>query len=368
MIQFYSCNIRTTLISAVFLIMALVSNGKTPVLNVKELETPPPKIIRTCCLFGADVHVAVIPFVKFTNIISLSELGEHSYLGGKKEGNGIIYTRRGGFIDIGHLRDCADWTAYLYSVIRASKNYPFLQIIKLGYEGGKITLHLNISEVTDSTDLYELAGKIAYDLSLWHEIATWYGTSYVPMIPERYSSFSPEDLYSNLLGTKLGIKALKSNLDYNQAMTQLISETLDSLDAVETYDETFQAMQKVEEIWWTNDKSLPSKKILIKRYFDSDFSLVPWLLPDKKNYYYPNVLLKYEEGLNTFFQLNIRLNYHFPVKTIFGKRKNYRIVSQFDFDTMLCDVENNVDHLESKIAAHQSRKEFRKQRRLSNSI
>jgi hypothetical protein len=60
-----------------------------------------------------------LPMIKVTQIISLDELGEHRYLGSQDEGNGIIYTATGGFIDIGHVRDQADWTAYLFLQIQA---------------------------------------------------------------------------------------------------------------------------------------------------------------------------------------------------------------------------------------------------------
>ena len=48
-----------------------------------------------------------------------------------------------------------------------------------------------------------LAIWAGYQLSLWHEIATWYGWASFEAFPERASAFSPEDLYSNLLGAKL---------------------------------------------------------------------------------------------------------------------------------------------------------------------
>ena len=41
---------------------------------------------------------------------------------------------------------------------------------------------------------------LAWQLSVWHEIATWYGWSHVSAFPEIASAFSPEDFYSNLLG------------------------------------------------------------------------------------------------------------------------------------------------------------------------
>ena len=212
-------NILRTFISGVLLVSFLPSKAKAPYLTIKELSVPPPRIIRTCCAFGANMGIAGIPFAKKTDITSVGELGPHNYLGKKDENNGNIYTKRGGFLDLGHLRDCADWTAYLYQLINASKENKELTITRLGNEGGTKTLELLIPDEFDDLDACELAGKIAYDLSLWHEIATWFGASYVPLVPERFSSFSPEDLFSNLLGVHLGMRAIKSDLDYNEAMT-----------------------------------------------------------------------------------------------------------------------------------------------------
>ena len=49
-----------------------------------------------------------------------------------------------------------------------------------------------------------LAQWIAFELSVWHEIATAYGVTSIDLYPEYVSAFSPEDLYSNLLGAKIG--------------------------------------------------------------------------------------------------------------------------------------------------------------------
>ncbi|OWA85706.1 hypothetical protein BV377_29140, partial [Klebsiella pneumoniae] len=44
----------------------------------------------------------------------------------------------------------------------------------------------------------QLAGHLAFEIALWHEIAQWYGFQSVPGFSEEISAFSPEDLYSNL--------------------------------------------------------------------------------------------------------------------------------------------------------------------------
>jgi hypothetical protein len=63
-------------------------------------------------------------------------MGSHTYMGHKDERNGNIYTRRGGFLDMGHLRDCADWTAYLYNLIKASQTDLQFTQTELRNEGG----------------------------------------------------------------------------------------------------------------------------------------------------------------------------------------------------------------------------------------
>ncbi|TOM58444.1 hypothetical protein CGH73_26665, partial [Vibrio parahaemolyticus] len=53
-----------------------------------------------------------------------------------------------------------------------------------------------------------LAAKLAFQLAVWHEIAQWYGYQSVPGFSEGISAFSPEDLYSNLLGARLAMTVI----------------------------------------------------------------------------------------------------------------------------------------------------------------
>lgn len=305
----------------------------------KDLTSPPSRIIRTCCSFGSDLRVAAIPVKKVTHITSLDQLGPHQYLGGTQEGNGIIYTRQGGFIDLGHLRDQADWTAYLYSLIlRNQEKGGLLQ--KLGHEGGTKNLLLSLPQTLDSADARLLAARISYDLSVWHEIATWFGASYVPLVTERYSSFSVEDAYSNLLGATLGMKALESDLPYEQAMTRLLAQTLNQLQAVPTEAGTYQAMETVRNIWWTREKKLPSGKILLERQLDVYAHMKPMLVPGMSDPGSAGVVLQVPETtragqpLSTLYELIIRPNYKFPMKTIFPG-ENRVLITQKDFATLV---------------------------------
>ncbi len=320
--------------------------AEAPDLSSRLLSSPPHRVIRTCCAFGSDLSLMIIPILKYSDITSVDQLGPHSYLGNDGEGNGIIYTQRGGFVDMGHLRDQADWTAYLYSrIVLAQQNGNLT--LRLGREGGSKLLSLNIPASLSIDDALQLAGRIAYDLSIWHEIATWYGSSTIPFVPERYSSFSIEDPYSNLLGITIGIAAIKSGLPYEEAMTKLIGNTLETLCAVVSQNETYNAMEAVRNLWWTRDKHLPSRDVLIERQLWVYSCLEPWRVPgwNENNLasYDLNVPDKTTDGrlLTNFYELDFKLNYKFPLKEIFASKTGRR-VTQADFGQLIKYIEQDL--------------------------
>ncbi len=331
-----------------FLLSANCSWAKQPMLSSKKMATPPPRIIRTCCSFGAEMKMIGVPGFKLTEVIGINDLGNHKYLGDKKkrEGNGIIYTKNGGFIDMGHVRDQADWTAYLYNLIIENKDEG--KILKvLGHEGGLKTLSLMIpSDITKKT-ARQLAGKIAYDLSVWHEIATWYGASSIPFVPERFSSFSVEDAYSNLLGATLGMMAIESELPYEEAMTDLINEAMVYLEAVPTEAETITAMEAVRNIWWTRERKLPSKHILLKRQFDVYPTVAPLLIegysegnPIDFKLAIPQ-LTETGHFLSNYYALSFKLNQKVPFRKLFPNRKK-RQISQADFPFLIQAIQKDI--------------------------
>jgi hypothetical protein len=73
---------------------------------------------------------------------------------------------------------------------------------------------------------------------------------------------------------------------------------------------------------------------LIKRFLDSGTALQPWLIPEDENIYTPYVLQKPEQSYSDFYELQIKLNYHFPVKAIFSDSTN-RIITQKEFPEMI---------------------------------
>ncbi|HSH20798.1 MAG TPA: DUF4056 domain-containing protein [Draconibacterium sp.] len=336
-------NFYLFIITLAILFGSFYSNAKAPVLTSRELSVAPPRIIRTCCGFGVEIGIAAVPFAKKTDITSREIMGTHTYMGGKNEQNGNIYTRRGGFLDMGHLRDCADWTAYLYNLIKASQTDPYYSSIELRNEGGAKSLRLNVPKDFTDEQIIQLAGKISYDMSLWHEISTWFGASYVPLVPERFSSFSPEDMYSNLMGVHLGIRAIKSNLAYNEAMTTELNKMLDLLESVYTEEETYNAMLKVNELWYTNEKKYPNKKIVLKRYIELDSDLSPWLVPGEESKLPPYLLRRPDKELSKYYELSLKLNFRFPVDSILPK-KNDRIITQQHFDIFVDYIQKEINH------------------------
>ena len=74
--------------------------------------------------------------------------------------------------------------------------------VELPFEGGRRVIRFPGRSIPEGIDRDELtllvARRLAWEVSMWHEIASWYGYASVQFFPERLSAFTPEDLYSNL--------------------------------------------------------------------------------------------------------------------------------------------------------------------------
>ncbi|MBW3154199.1 DUF4056 domain-containing protein, partial [Salmonella enterica subsp. enterica serovar Javiana] len=186
----------------------------------------PPESLRPCCAFGYDLHVRAvgvpIPVYQIGNVLSLDTLGSHHYndsalgavkniVGLSEEKNGLIYTHRGGFIDVAHVRDTADNTFYLFSRIlpELGRGGRLFYSEELGVRRVQLRAFTPPSAMPQRYSLAAwLAGHLAFELAQWHEIAQWYGFQSVPGFSEEISAFSPEDLYSNLLRARLAINVI----------------------------------------------------------------------------------------------------------------------------------------------------------------
>lgn len=256
--------------------------------------------LRPCCAFGTGLRVRVgaikIPGFAIDNIRSPDRIGTHTYDAGQRgqevihasERNGLVYTCRGGFIDIAHVRDYADWTLYLATQI--GRKLETGGVIELpDPEGGQRRFLLQpvdpklIRIVGRRKLTASLAVWAGFQLSLWHEIATWYGWSNFGLFSERASAFSPDDLYSNLLGAKIVGPIISARNDlsealFNRAIDGWLEQTLHFLGAV-PQDTGEAAMASVDGYWWDSAARLPDPNLVLRRSLQLGARIEPWLVP-----------------------------------------------------------------------------------------
>lgn len=274
----------------VLLLVSLLA-GSTPdggALAAAAAETLPPPRLRTCCAFGYDLQTEVggepLP-TTVANVVSPWQLGPHHYLEApdRAEQNGLVYTCRAGFIDVSHVRDYADWTRYLYARLRPVLGSAVR--FSLPDEGGARTVVLRAVDVeADEARRDEvarrLAQRLAFELSLLHEVVTWYDYRSVPFFSERVSAFSPEDVPSNAVGVAVGAEALRRGGDFDAQVDALLRERLDGLDALSPAA-TRRAFDLVEGAWWDRTRALPDLRVVTRRNVALGPVVTPWTSPSQ---------------------------------------------------------------------------------------
>lgn len=241
-----------------------------------------------------------VPFFRMNNVVEADHLGHHHYnnlsgnaanfLGVSPENNGVVYTTRGGFIDIAHVRDTADMTFYLFSHLLPQLGQEME--IDIGDELAQRRVKLfAFTPPADPATRYALAASLsaylAFQIAGWHEIAQWYGYQSVPGFSEELSGFSPEDLYSNLLGARLALTLIQTNhvssvSHYNLAMPVILQQVLHQLGAV-TAAETRQHFSQLDGKWWSSQRYLPEKFLVLNRNYNTDDSRFPTPVPGETN-------------------------------------------------------------------------------------
>lgn len=277
---------------------AAVDPGDVPVIA-------PPRNTRPCCSFGMDQKIRIqgvlVPGFARPNVVAVDELGAHAYDNGfvsvqpddrgvDLENNGLVYTCRGGFVDVAHVRDNADLTVYLG--FRLARSLPDATTVELPGDGAIRRVFLKavpaavIAERGRLGAAAVLAGYVAHQLSIWHEIASWYGVEAVAGFSERVSSFSPEDAYSNALGAKIGEALVEGQLvrsrdEYDAAMDAWLRASLRRLADLPKA-QARAAMGAVDGVWWDSRKTLPDWTMVARRRFDVNPPLRPWRVEDAR--------------------------------------------------------------------------------------
>ncbi|CAH0533658.1 hypothetical protein VST7929_01529 [Vibrio stylophorae] len=261
------------------------------------VQAAAPVGVRPCCAFGKDLKAEVagvpVPFFSVANVQEISSIGQHQYndgsasvsgslLGVSREHNGLIYTQKGGFIDTAHVRDTADFTYFLFQQIRTSLGKEKAIALPAELRKRVVVLKTNarqLSEAERDQAAADIAGVMAFRLAQWHEIAQWFGMISVSGFQEYASAFSPEDLYSNMLGANLAMAILKADphltvQGFEQAMDAAFAKKLRQYRAA-PIAETERQIEALDGTWWDSDKRLPNKWVVIHRDYHLALKLSP---------------------------------------------------------------------------------------------
>src|SRR5262245_56541257 len=288
---------------AVAVALGDVSHGAADVDPASVPLIPPPAALRPCCAFGVDLQVEVgqvlVPGVEISNVTGRDRLGPHRFNNGflslnrhdgrgwlDEEGNGLVYTCRGGFIDTAHVRDNADITLACASNIARLMDSG--GSFELPSQGAKIQARIRPIDprLLERHGRRELTVPIAewldFQISIWHEIATWYGYASIAEWPEKISAFSPEDLYSNLIGGKIAGAIVRahgssSDDDYTRNRDAWIQQVGQRLGAV-PMAESRAALESVDGLWWDSRKRIPDWQLVLRRNFQIGPDVAPWLV------------------------------------------------------------------------------------------
>lgn len=220
----------------------------------------------------------------------LKDLGKHNYDFFLGEKNPLVYTAKAGYIDIGHLRESADRARYLFeicneNIVKGNREFSYKVIEQAVYQV-MIEYPDNWHQLSD-TERRAASREVSIDLgqyfaqqsTIWHEIVTWYGYSSVGLLSEQPSSFSWEDTYSDLLGTKLAAMVLRENSkSYNEAMTEIIARELTKLGP-QSPKIARKATDRIKGQWYSGRYPFLKMK---KRNFDvgiDDGAISPFRVP-----------------------------------------------------------------------------------------
>lgn len=244
----------------------------------KEVQDAPR--LRVCCALGYDLDLRFGQLrapVAIQNVVETADLGHHRYQAHSvfDEKNGQVYTCRGGFIDVGHLRSAADLVAYVYAQLKLRpSNQP---ITRLDLPDGEVRIIWKRPVASDQ-DLRSVAQRLSYAVTVWHEIVTGRGQGTISVFSEAFSALSPEDLYSDLLGTHIGLRALMDARPYDAAAQALTEALLTQLQA-QPLAHTRQALDQVEGQWWDQSIAIPQRELLRVRNLSFLPPLTPWQVP-----------------------------------------------------------------------------------------
>ena len=218
--------------------------------------------------------------------VSPSSLGTHK---GLSEGQGMLYTLRGGTIDMAHVRGAADQVKKAYDraydcIVDGRSSFT----VSPAWERITNKVEFDYPADWDQTPKAEqqkiahaiaikVAPVVGYNSTLMHEMLTWKGAKFFLIEPEFKSSFSWEDLYCHAVGSWVTVDAIKAGGDFNQTFTQLLNQELQRLGVV-SKARAKEITESVRGTWYTRS-SLYMRNM--DSYLDDDIS--PCIIPGYTN-------------------------------------------------------------------------------------
>lgn len=262
----------------------------------QQLTNPEKKMRKTFSQFGYNLYEFSVPLFPITKFIKPDKFGMQSYgiPNRRMEKNGSLYTCKGGFIDFSHMRAALDWTVYLTFKILADKDH-----IELPQEAGQLKVHIKNTDGLTDEDIAEMAQKIAFERLIWHEVASWHYHAPYHFIGEQSSTFTPEDNYSNFLGTEIGkrtaLRILRKHedLSYSQIATEEIQNMISELQPVKSKKDSRHAYDIVDlnkqrklpteeqnhDVWYDSKIVFHDQRYMFKRNLGIGPEIKPWLVP-----------------------------------------------------------------------------------------
>ncbi|MHC4638710.1 MAG: DUF4056 domain-containing protein [Planctomycetota bacterium] len=236
-------------------------------------------VLSVALVSGCGGRYGHLPYSSFVNP---KTIGTHN---SSSERQGMLYTLRGGHIDLAHVRGPADQTKKAYErayscIVNGKKSFT----VSPAWE--RITNKVEFDfpadwEIKPETERRRIAREIAlkvgplvgYNSSLYHEMLTWKGAKFLLIDPQFKSSFSWEDLYSQIMGVWVAKDAIKAGEDFDVTFTRLLNQELKRLEVVPR-EKAKQITESVRGKWYTS-ASLMKKNM--DSYLDEDVS--PCIVP-----------------------------------------------------------------------------------------
>ncbi|MCP4307708.1 MAG: DUF4056 domain-containing protein [bacterium] len=242
---------------------------------------------RMCCAIGpGGISIGPLYQAFRTEFLSPHQITGHQYgsslgLVFPDDPIGQIYTARGGFVDLGHVRDWADMTRFLanhavLAQIEGERLTPGEVSVVITPDGGERRVEFKPTPGASLHVAAMTAARAAYEFAIWHEIVQWY-------IPRYHSSFSPEDNFSNLLGCLVGAEAMTQPGNFNSMVDRVLARRLSKLEA-QPVSITEKATKVVGGVWYddtidlTMDIVVGAAEYLLRRHMQPGPTVTPWLV------------------------------------------------------------------------------------------